>query len=218
VIVADDAACDETRRQVARWAARTCPAPAVRYVPVAGCAHGPAAARNRGWRAAAGEIVAFTDDDCVPAPGWLRAGLEAFCDCRRRGPPRAPGAVGDQPAPAAQEHVQRAALQEAPGAVPAAHPAGAAVALLPHRGRAAHGGRRRAGRAAAAGVPGRRGVGRDDRALLRPAPGVDVARAAPRRRDGCHVRADPTAGALLAPPRRGQVPRALSLAWRRVAG
>jgi glycosyltransferase involved in cell wall biosynthesis len=54
IIVADDAACDETRRQVARWAARTCPAPAVRYVPVAGRAHGPAAARNRGWRAAAG--------------------------------------------------------------------------------------------------------------------------------------------------------------------
>src|SRR5205823_6410185 len=73
----------ETRRQVARWAARTCPAPAVRYVPVAGRAHGPAAARNRGWRAASGEVVAFTDDDCVPAPGWLRAGLEAFCDCRR---------------------------------------------------------------------------------------------------------------------------------------
>ncbi|HUQ51779.1 MAG TPA: glycosyltransferase [Gammaproteobacteria bacterium] len=44
---------------------------------------GPAAARNAGWRAATGEIVAFTDDDTVPAPDWLMAGLAAMsagCD------------------------------------------------------------------------------------------------------------------------------------------
>ncbi len=34
-------------------------------------ARGPARARNRGWRAARGPLVAFTDDDCVPEPGWL---------------------------------------------------------------------------------------------------------------------------------------------------
>jgi cellulose synthase/poly-beta-1,6-N-acetylglucosamine synthase-like glycosyltransferase len=34
---------------------------------------GPAAARNAGWRAAAAPVIAFTDDDCAPAPGWLRA-------------------------------------------------------------------------------------------------------------------------------------------------
>lgn len=33
---------------------------------------GPAAARNHGSRAAAGEILAFTDDDCSPDPAWLR--------------------------------------------------------------------------------------------------------------------------------------------------
>jgi GT2 family glycosyltransferase len=34
---------------------------------------GPAAARNRGAEVAAGELLAFTDDDCMPAPRWLRS-------------------------------------------------------------------------------------------------------------------------------------------------
>jgi glycosyltransferase involved in cell wall biosynthesis len=55
------------------------PGLSVTYLPLAG-AHGPAAARNAGWRAARAEIIAFTDDDCIPAPGWLRAGLAAFED------------------------------------------------------------------------------------------------------------------------------------------
>lgn len=36
-------------------------------------AAGPAAARNAGWRAASGELVAFVDDDCQAAPGWIAA-------------------------------------------------------------------------------------------------------------------------------------------------
>lgn len=39
---------------------------------------GPATARNRGIREAGGAIVAFTDDDCLPSPGWLEAIAEAF--------------------------------------------------------------------------------------------------------------------------------------------
>jgi glycosyltransferase involved in cell wall biosynthesis len=77
VIVADDAASDETRRQVESYAGR--PGPVVRYVPVTGT-RGPAAARNAGWRAARGRFVGFTDDDCIPDHGWISAGLTAFED------------------------------------------------------------------------------------------------------------------------------------------
>jgi glycosyltransferase involved in cell wall biosynthesis len=38
---------------------------------------GPAAARNAGWPLARASLVAFTDDDCVPVPGWLAAALDA---------------------------------------------------------------------------------------------------------------------------------------------
>lgn len=39
---------------------------------------GPAAARNRGWRAARGRIIAFTDADCLPEPEWLSSALTCF--------------------------------------------------------------------------------------------------------------------------------------------
>jgi cellulose synthase/poly-beta-1,6-N-acetylglucosamine synthase-like glycosyltransferase len=45
----------------------------VRYVTPQGT-RGPAGARNAGWRAAAGALVAFTDDDTIPDPDWLRQG------------------------------------------------------------------------------------------------------------------------------------------------
>jgi GT2 family glycosyltransferase len=72
VVIADDAASDATRRQVEAFAAKR--SPTVRYVPVTGI-HGPAAARNAGWRASQAAVIAFTDDDTVPSPGWLAAGL-----------------------------------------------------------------------------------------------------------------------------------------------
>lgn len=39
---------------------------------------GPAAARNAGWRGARGEIIAFTDDDTIPAPDWLSQGVRTI--------------------------------------------------------------------------------------------------------------------------------------------
>jgi glycosyltransferase involved in cell wall biosynthesis len=100
VIVADDGPDDETRDTVA--AARAGDGPSLRYAPVAG-RHGPAAARNVGWRLAAAAAVAFTDDDCIPGPGWLAAGLAAL----DRGPAAVRGRVV-VPRPAVPTDYQRA--------------------------------------------------------------------------------------------------------------
>ena len=42
---------------------------------------GPAAARNYGAAQAKGAFLAFTDDDCAPAPGWLRSLARAWASC-----------------------------------------------------------------------------------------------------------------------------------------
>jgi glycosyltransferase involved in cell wall biosynthesis len=77
IIVVDDAASPETARQVACQAERT--AVTLRYLtPPGPVRRGPAAARNHGWHNATGAIIAFTDDDCIPDPGWLAAGVAAF--------------------------------------------------------------------------------------------------------------------------------------------
>jgi glycosyltransferase involved in cell wall biosynthesis len=83
VIVVDNASTDATRRIVERFQQD----PRVRYVhePRLGLSH----ARNTGWRAANGPIVAFLDDDAVAGSDWLQGILSAF----ERGPTR-PGCVG----------------------------------------------------------------------------------------------------------------------------
>ncbi len=75
IIVVDDAGREETKRLVEGYALGNV-APVIRYLPVQG-RHGPAAARNRGWKAAQGFIIAFTDDDCLPRPDWLSRGTSA---------------------------------------------------------------------------------------------------------------------------------------------
>ncbi|HEX7079858.1 MAG TPA: glycosyltransferase [Gammaproteobacteria bacterium] len=78
LVVVHDGPSEPARRLVAEWGRRfdRDGGPALRYVePEHG---GPAAARNAGWRAAAAEIVAFTDDDTLPDPSWLRCALDAF--------------------------------------------------------------------------------------------------------------------------------------------
>jgi glycosyltransferase involved in cell wall biosynthesis len=41
---------------------------------------GPGAARNLGASHARAPVLAFTDSDCFPTPGWLAAGLEAIAE------------------------------------------------------------------------------------------------------------------------------------------
>jgi GT2 family glycosyltransferase len=77
IIVADDGPDPETRDIVEVAAILAGGRPAVRYIAVTG-SQGPAAARNRGWRAAAADVVAFTDDDTIPSRSWLREGLAAM--------------------------------------------------------------------------------------------------------------------------------------------
>jgi len=75
VIVVDDGCDDDTRAACSDVARRSCDraGPVIRYLRPQGT-RGPAAARNRGWRAAAGQVIAFTDDDTVPDRHWLEAG------------------------------------------------------------------------------------------------------------------------------------------------
>jgi len=51
---------------------------AVRATLVIAPERGAGAARNAGVAAATGRILAFTDADCVPDPGWLAAGVAAL--------------------------------------------------------------------------------------------------------------------------------------------
>jgi GT2 family glycosyltransferase len=75
VVVVDDGSTDGTSAALAeRFPAFRCltqPANA-----------GEPSARNVGVRAAAGDLIAFTDDDCVPPPDWLRRHVSHYDDPR----------------------------------------------------------------------------------------------------------------------------------------
>jgi glycosyltransferase involved in cell wall biosynthesis len=75
LIVVDDGSSDGTAELLARESART-PFALIALQHEGG--GGPGAARNTGWPRARGELVAFTDDDCEPDPGWLESMLAAW--------------------------------------------------------------------------------------------------------------------------------------------
>jgi cellulose synthase/poly-beta-1,6-N-acetylglucosamine synthase-like glycosyltransferase len=65
VIIVDDGSVQPLGAVVGPWRDRL-------EITLLGRPHaGPAAARNRGVDQARGEYLAFTDDDCCPAPDWL---------------------------------------------------------------------------------------------------------------------------------------------------
>lgn len=80
IIVVDDGHDTGTREAVFGWSAHGAGAgPDLLYIPSLG-PRGPAAARNIGWQAARGEIIAFTDDDTIAGADWLKNGMAAFND------------------------------------------------------------------------------------------------------------------------------------------
>jgi glycosyltransferase involved in cell wall biosynthesis len=74
VIVVDDGSTDGTPDVLGAWEREG------RAVIRLERSAGSYAARNAGWKAARGEIVAFTDDDCFPQPAWLSGLLRALND------------------------------------------------------------------------------------------------------------------------------------------
>lgn len=63
VIAIDNGSTDDSRERLSRY-----PVTVVRE-----SRRGSYAARNAGLRQASGELLAFTDSDCAPRPGWLKA-------------------------------------------------------------------------------------------------------------------------------------------------
>lgn len=72
VVVYDDASGDRTGAVLDSWRDRL-------DLTVLTGEHnrGPAAGRNAAWRASTAPLVLFTDDDCLPHPGWVAAHLVA---------------------------------------------------------------------------------------------------------------------------------------------
>ncbi|HTG54633.1 MAG TPA: glycosyltransferase, partial [Niabella sp.] len=68
ILVVSDGPCAESKGCVNEMLYKT--VATIKYLCLPGKG-GPAAARNLGWRNATGTVVAFTDDDCVPASSWL---------------------------------------------------------------------------------------------------------------------------------------------------
>jgi GT2 family glycosyltransferase len=78
IVVCDDGPDDATRACVQSFAeAQAERGLTVRYVPITRT-QGPAGARNAGWQQVRSPVIAFTDDDTLPDPRWLSAGVAAL--------------------------------------------------------------------------------------------------------------------------------------------
>lgn len=76
VIVVDDGSIDDTPVVIEEFSRSS----KVNLINLRQKNRGPAAARNLGIKSAAGQLVAFTDDDCEVTPDWLKRLVEGFTD------------------------------------------------------------------------------------------------------------------------------------------
>lgn len=68
IVVVDDGSTDKTGEVAKQYP--------VKYIYQENA--GPAAARNTGWKNARGEVVCFTDSDCVPEKDWVSRIVQGF--------------------------------------------------------------------------------------------------------------------------------------------
>ena len=71
VIIVNDGSCDQTQYILKNWERND-----HNFVPIVfnnPTSQGPGAARNIGIQLASSDAIAFTDDDCIPHPSWIRS-------------------------------------------------------------------------------------------------------------------------------------------------
>lgn len=93
VIVVDDGSTDDTQSFLHAYSLGEAPLRCLRQSNL-----GPAAARNLGFRAAVGQIIAFIDDDAEADPDWLAKGVQYFASDSIAGVEGAVIARNDHPA------------------------------------------------------------------------------------------------------------------------
>jgi hypothetical protein len=76
LVLVDNGSTDGTSERLKAFAANFAAPVRLVHEPLPGLGR----ARNRGWRAARAAIIAFTDDDCYPEPGYLNQMLAMFAD------------------------------------------------------------------------------------------------------------------------------------------
>ncbi|MGH7169204.1 MAG: glycosyltransferase family A protein, partial [Gemmataceae bacterium] len=76
LVVVDNGSSDETRAVLTEYVAGVPFSARVVQEPAPGVGR----AKNAGWAASRGEIIAFTDDDCYIAPDYIDRVWKAFCN------------------------------------------------------------------------------------------------------------------------------------------